>query len=357
MSNMNNICCKCASNDKVEKFLSKLKGSSLKDDKYLCDNCYEIEDKQEMDLIISQFKKGTNINNLVSINFVKDFINPNSNTCIFKPIQKYTIIQDEDTNIKYIKIEFEEYMKFLQLMVLSNTKLHSEEWLNKEKAKQEKHDAVEYRKLLKLETDEKRFQENLKIKENKARDEIRQREYEREREKKRLQEHKEDWKRVYSQDKTLKPFKCGFCDEYKVFPTKFRDENDKPILLPHKKNGRRQYALGCIDCFEAKLERENNKRLDNTFYCDICEKYVIDYSIDSVKYHPKTKLHKLNLNKFDFNLYTKKELENICSNTLNEDGTTYLISNYTKMKKSELIEKMNAVKDQLIFDKKRTKYD
>ena len=54
-----------------------------------------------------------------------------------------------------------------------------------------------------------------------------------------------------------------------------------------------------------------------------------------------------------------KELQHICSKSINDDGTyrinnytkgTYRINNYTKMKKAELIEKMNAIYDLLTLD-------
>ena len=41
----------------------------------------------------------------------------------------------------------------------------------------------------------------------------------------------------------------------------------------------------------------------------------------------------------------------ICSNTVNEQGM-YRINNYTKTKKIELVEKMNAIYDLLVFEKK-----
>ena len=44
-----------------------------------------------------------------------------------------------------------------------------------------------------------------------------------------------------------------------------------------------------------------------------------------------------------------KERQKICSKSINDDGT-YRINNYTKIKKVELIEKMNAIYDMLKFD-------
>lgn len=359
MSNINmKICSKCACNNKVEIFNSKLKGSSIENGKNLCDNCYEFQEKQELDFIKMGFRKGLSINDLVDIKYIDDFVNPNSRYCIFNPIQKYRIIEDKETKTKYIQLDFDEYMKFLKLMALSNTKLHNEDWLNKQKARQEKHDAVESRKISALERKEIIWNDKEKQAEEKVQQEIRQREYEREKTQKQIEEHQKEWKKVYKQNKDFKPFKCRFCDEYKVYPYHFKDDNDKTTLLTYKKQGKCQKALSCSDCYYTQKEKEQIKKENDiiTFseYCDICECNFIarnDFEYDN---HCESKKHKRKENKLkgiiDLNLFTKKELENICSKTLNENGTTYLISNYTKIKKDELIEKMNAVKDKLVIE-------
>ena len=48
-------------------------------------------------------------------------------------------------------------------------------------------------------------------------------------------------------------------------------------------------------------------------------------------------------------LLSIKELQSICSKSLNDDGT-YRINNFTRLKKVELLEKMNAIYDLLKFD-------
>ena len=53
------------------------------------------------------------------------------------------------------------------------------------------------------------------------------------------------------------------------------------------------------------------------------------------------------LNKLEF--LPVKELQKICSNLIDDDET-YRINNYTKIKKAELIEKMNSIYDMLKFD-------
>ncbi len=47
-------------------------------------------------------------------------------------------------------------------------------------------------------------------------------------------------------------------------------------------------------------------------------------------------------------LLSIKELQSICSKSLNEDET-YRINNFTRLKKVELLEKMNAIYDTLEF--------
>ena len=48
------------------------------------------------------------------------------------------------------------------------------------------------------------------------------------------------------------------------------------------------------------------------------------------------------MNKKDLSLLSVKELQKICSKTLNDDGT-YRINNYTRSKKSELIAKYPSI--------------
>lgn len=351
-----NICCNCSSSNKVDKFVSKLKGTSSLEFKYLCDDCFKEVDEEELKFITSSFKKGMNITELVDIKYIKDFSNPNSPYCIFKPIQSYSIIEDEETKKKYVKIDFDEYIRFIHLLMISNTKLHTDEWVNKKQLQQEKHNAVEVRKILKLERDEKTFNEKLQKKEERIKQQVREQEYEREREEKRLEEHKEDNKKLYKDNKDFKPQKCEFCNNYKVFPLDFKNNKGKITLLSYRKQGKYQKGLSCSDCYLAQKQKDERKRDDRNEkyaeYCDICECSFIacnDFELDN---HYASKKHKRNENKLkgivDFTLLTIKELQKICSKSLNDDGT-YIISNYTRLKKNDLIEKMNTVKDQLVF--------
>jgi hypothetical protein len=56
-----------------------------------------------------------------------------------------------------------------------------------------------------------------------------------------------------------------------------------------------------------------------------------------------------NGSKLKLELLSIKELQSICSKSLNEDET-YRINNFTRLKKVELLEKMNAIYDTLKFD-------
>jgi len=56
-----------------------------------------------------------------------------------------------------------------------------------------------------------------------------------------------------------------------------------------------------------------------------------------------------NGSKLKLELLPVQDLQKICSKSIHDDGT-YRISNYTKIKKAELIEKMNAIYDMLKFD-------
>ena len=71
---------------------------------------------------------------------------------------------------------------------------------------------------------------------------------------------------------------------------------------------------------------------------------------NSTKHKNITKKNNINNgSKLKLELLPVKELQKICSNSINDDGT-YRINNYTKIKKAELIEKMNSIYDMLKFD-------
>jgi len=58
---------------------------------------------------------------------------------------------------------------------------------------------------------------------------------------------------------------------------------------------------------------------------------------------PETEKPKIDLSKFNI-----RQLQNICSKSLDENGT-YRINNYTRLSKKELLEKMNENYDFLVL--------
>ena len=111
-----------------------------------------------------------------------------------------------------------------------------------------------------------------------------------------------------------------------------------------------------MDCFhkaeEKKLELAEKRRE----FCPTCNCYFNCITDELVAKHLRSKKHIQNQQylKQDDKLHklsTKpiKKLQAICNTSLNTSGT-HLIPNFTRMKKAELIEKMNDNYSLLAFD-------
>ena len=152
------------------------------------------------------------------------------------------------------------------------------------------------------------------------------------------------------------PKKCGFCKEYRMFPFHFKDDNGIRYEREYKQNKQVCKSNCCMDCFHKAEEKKLEKAEKYKEFCPSCNCYFNCITDELVAKHLKCKKHIQNqqyLKKDDklhkLSTKTNKELHSICNKSLNTSGT-HLIPNFTRMKKAELIEKMNDNYSLLAFD-------
>ena len=200
------------------------------------------------------------------------------------------------------------------------------------KEEQAKQEAVERRKIEAIYEKEKRDIE----KENKAKSkielEIKINRHNNEKIKKEKEDLKENYKEVFETNPEAIIKKCCFCKTYKIFPYHFKDENNKSFLRKYTKDKKQEKAICCIDCFEEVEIKKEDKKLSYTHHCSICNKSFVAYTNDLYVSHLKSTQHKRNeakLNeKIELSLLNIKELQSICSKTVDENGLIR-VNNYT----------------------------
>jgi len=147
--------------------------------------------------------------------------------------------------------------------------------------------------------------------------------------------------------------KCSFCNDYKVYPVHYLDENNKPYIREYTKDKQKLKAVCCMNCYQDAEQKKTDYYNNNTEYCNICNSSYIALSDSMIVAHLNSTKHKKNDSKrkdiINLSLLSVKELQKICSKTFNENGT-YLINNYTRIKKDELVVKMNENYNLLVFN-------
>ena len=113
--------------------------------------------------------------------------------------------------------------------------------------------------------------------------------------------------------------------------------------------GDQEKAICCVDdCFEEVEIKKEDKKMNYTHNSPICNKSFVAYTNEIYVSHLQSIQHKQNeatlKGKNDLSLLKITEIHNICSETVDGNGLCR-ISNYTGLKKAELLEKMNAIYD------------
>lgn len=254
---------------------------------------------------------------------------------------------------QFVLIDINEYNEFIinNNIIIKNNKIKDELI----KKREEKHDEVENKRLELILTKERRYEEKENERINKINMEIINNKIINDNIKKEKEELKETYKDIFETNPDSKIKRCDFCSSYRVFPYHFKDENNKTYLRSYVKDKTEQKAACCVDCFEEAENKKEERNLDNTHYCAVCDKNIIAFGDDFYIRHLSSNHHmkkqailKGNINN-NLKLLSIKELHKIVSRTTDERGVIR-ISNYTRMKKDELIKKMNDIYNLLVFE-------
>lgn len=351
---MSHSCSICSIRGNFKKYYSKFIGSIDEDASYYCDNCYNEEAQREELLIKFSIQNGENIASIVKQKHIIDYINPTSSTTIIKPMNIYKIVSENINGIEknFVMIDLEEYNNYMLYVACSNKKLIDNEKLLKIKEQQEKQEETERKRIDEINNKQRRDVEREAKHNEKIELEVKINKYNNDKIKQEKEELKEQFKEVFQTDPNSKIKKCDFCVSFKIFPYHFKDENNKPYLRAYTKDKKQEKANCCIDCFEEAENKKEERKLNHTHYCEICDKKFIAYTEELYTQHLKTTQHKKKeaklKNKNDLSLLSIKELHSICSKSIDEKGLCR-INNYTRLKKVELLDKMNSIYDLLIF--------
>jgi len=347
-------CSVCSIMGNHKKYYSKFVGTIDEEASYFCSECYNKEKENEELLIQFAIKRGDNITDILKKDKIIEYVNPTSNTVLIKPMNIYKMVSEiiDGVRREFVMIDLEEYNNYMLHIAYSNKKLIDDEKIKNKQEKQKRQEDVERRKIEVIVSKEKRDIENENKAKAKIEMEIKINKYNNEKIKKEKEELKEQYKEVFNDNPQSIIKKCCFCKNYQVFPFHFKDENNKPFLRAYTKDKRQIKALCCVNCFEEVEFKKEERKINHTHYCKICDKSFIAYTDELYVSHLKTTSHKRKEAKLkgviDFSLLSFKELNKICSKSLDERGLC-IISNYTRLKKAELVEKMNVIKDKLII--------
>ena len=257
---------------------------------------------------------------------------------------------------EFVMIELNEYNNYMLLMNPLYQKMAAKE--KREIEKEQKQEDIERRRIEKIEERDRREKEEEINYQNSIKTQIMMNKHHNNKIKKIKDDLLEDYKEVFNSNKAAKIQKCDFCENYLVYPIHYLDENNNKYMREYTKDKQKCKSPCCMDCFQTAEQKKEDKKIEHTEYCHICESSYIALTDNAITLHFNSTKHKKNENKkscikngskLKLELLPVKELQTICSKSINDDGT-YRINNYTKMKKVELLEKMNAVYDKLALD-------
>ena len=352
-------CCSCYCDKDVKKFYSKFIGSSDTEANFYCNICYDRVKEDEEELIKFSISNGTNISTIIKEKYIIDYINPISSTNHIKPMNIHKIVSEIVDGIKkdFVMIEFEEYNNYMLHIAYSNKKFVDDETIKKKREQQQKQEEVELNRINMIKEKERREQEREEQYNTSIEKEIKINKFYNEKVKKIKEELQEEYKEVFKQHKDAKIQKCDFCNKYLIYPIHYKNENNEVYKREYTKDKKKFKSICCMDCNHEAEQRKEDYKSKNTEHCLICNCSYIALSDNMITAHLNSIKHKKNKvalegeeeTKKDLSLLTVKELQLICSKSINEDRTSR-INNYTRLPKKELLNKMNAIYDLLIFN-------
>lgn len=265
-------------------------------------------------------------------------------------VLKTMIIDD----IECVVIRLKDYNDFMFSNYAEFQKIHTN--IDKMKKKEEKQEEVESRRIAQIMLKDERD----RMKEDDKNKRIEMAEMRNKFNNDRLKKEKEDIATQYKEYIDTNPDavirKCRFCKNYRVFPLHFFDEDGNRFHKSYLKDKIYHKASCCSVCYDEMQVKKEEKKTECSMFCKICETSYIAYTDDYIRRHNNSTKHKKNKHLDDvknkkkplnFELFTSKELQTICSKSFTDDNTTYLIPNYTRIKKIELMKRMYDVYDKL----------
>ncbi len=344
--NMAKCCCNCSKISNIKEYYTKFNDDINKVDLY-CDTCYKDKEKFDDDLIKTSIVFKQDVKSLVRPEFLAKYLIPLT-------VHKEIIEVINGINTEFVVIEKEAYNDYMKKVAYSSDRLVSDKKINKIIIKQQKEADVELRIVNGIEERERREKEREQERERKKIKQIDINRHYNDNAKKQKQEFFEERKKDLDEP-GAKAEECKFCNTWRVSPKDFKDDNGKTFTKKFVKDKEKLERKCCVNCYcEANDKRQNyiDECKKNKITCRYCKiQYIMITKRDKDNHESSTKCLRArdyNEEKKDLSLMTVNELRLICKKTLNDDGT-YRISNYTKMKKDDLLEKMVDIYDLLVF--------
>ncbi len=282
----------------------------------------------------------------------------------FKPMTIYKIVYEVINGVEreFVMIDREEYENYISFIAFKNKKLVDADFLKKKQEQEQRQEEAEQKRINEIE--ERARREEVKEQQRKLsiEKEILINRHHNEKTKKLKEELKDEYKEIFKSNENAKIQKCGFCNNWLVYPIHFLDENDKPYKREYTEDKQKKFSICCLDCYQNYKQQKEDYKLRKTERCIVCDCTYLAFNDNMITAHINTNKHKRNKEIYENNLIrnkeesakknlallTVKELNKICSKSIKSDGT-YYINNYSKIKKNELIKLMYDNYQFLIF--------
>jgi len=254
---------------------------------------------------------------------------------------------------EFVMIDIEDFNNYMFLTQTSFSKLQTrkEQFSKREERQQE----AENKRIEEIKEKARREQEKEDKYKQKIEKEIMINKHENERNNKIKEELKTEYKEVFESNEDATVKKCGFCQNHKVYPLHFFNDENKKYVKEYIEDKQRVKKPCCVDCYLDAEEKKKTRITECTMHCNVCKSSYIAFGENAIIKHNNSTKHKKNLQStktstnIKLELLSVKELHSICSKSTTEQGT-YLINNYSKVKKEELVKKMYEVYDKLTLD-------
>jgi len=344
MSTMS-YCCNCNNTINLKTYYTKFITDEEEEQLY-CNSCYKEKECFDNDLIQTSIQLKIDIKLLIKPEFIANYVIP------LKIHKEITEVID-GINYEFVVIEKQSYNTYMKKVAYSNDKIVDDKYISKIITYQQKKEEVELNRVNGIKERERREKEEEQERERKKVKQIDINRFNNDKYKKEKDEFREERKADLDEE-GAKIEKCAFCKEFKVYPKDYKDENNKIYLKEYVINKQKTKGKCCMDCYFKTKDKKEDYIIDHTETCPICNTtYMLKCQNDKDRHLNTIKClrareYKYDKQKKEILLMSVKDLQAICKRTVNDDGTSR-ITNYTRMKKDELLQKMMAIYDLLVL--------